>query len=61
MASERGWVLTSSSNHSENSMTFDAEFMRSLQIAQCHTHRISNFVPLTNASDISLGLQFKHQ
>jgi hypothetical protein len=48
------WVLTSNSNDSENSMTFDAEFIKvTTNGTMLHTHRISNFVPLTNASDIS--------
>src|SRR5215213_8181232 len=48
------WVLTSNSNDSGNSTTFDAEFIKvTTNGTMLHTHRITNFVPLTNASDIS--------
>jgi hypothetical protein len=50
------WVLASNSNNdnSSNSTTFDAEFIKvSTNGTMLHTHRITNFVPLTNASDIS--------
>jgi hypothetical protein len=48
-----GWVLASNSNNSGNSMTFDAEFIKvTTNGTMLHTHRITNFVPLTNASDI---------
>ncbi|MDQ3976745.1 MAG: hypothetical protein M3264_09500 [Thermoproteota archaeon] len=49
------WVLASNSNNdnSSNSTTFDAEFIKvSTNGTMLHTHRITNFVPLTNASDI---------
>jgi hypothetical protein len=48
--------LASNSNNdnSSNSTTFDAEFIKvSTNGTMLHTHRITNFVPLTNASDIS--------
>src|ERR687896_34316 len=50
------WVLASNSNNdnSSNSTTFDAEFIKvSTNGTMLHTHRITNFVPLTNASDIA--------
>ena len=48
------WVLASNSNDSGNSTTFDAEFIKvTTNGTMLHTHRITNFVPLTNASDIA--------
>jgi hypothetical protein len=49
------WVLASNSNDSSsNSTTFDVEFIKvSTNGTMLHTHRITNFVPLTNASDIA--------
>ncbi len=46
------WVLASNSNDSNNSTTFDVEFIKvSTNGTMLHTHRITNFVPTTNASD----------
>jgi hypothetical protein len=48
------WVLASNSNDSSNTTTFDVEFFKvSTNGTMLHTHRITNFVPLTNASDIA--------
>jgi hypothetical protein len=48
------WVLASNSNESGNTTTFDVEFIKvSTNGTMLHTHRITNFVPLTNASDIA--------
>ncbi len=48
------WVLASNSNDSNNSTTFDVEFIKvSTNGTMLHTHRITNFVPTTNASDIA--------
>src|SRR5919112_2765866 len=52
------WVLASNSNgsssSSSNSTTFDVEFIKvTTNGTMLHTHRITNFVPLTNASDIA--------
>lgn len=49
------WILASNSNDdSSNSTTFDVEFIKvSTNGTMLHTHRITNFVPLTNASDIA--------
>jgi hypothetical protein len=48
------WVLASNSNDGSNSTTFDVEFIKvSTNGTMLHTHRITNFVPLTNASDMS--------
>ncbi|MDQ3887980.1 MAG: hypothetical protein M3251_01770 [Thermoproteota archaeon] len=48
------WVLTSNSNDSSNSTTFDVEFIKvSTNGTMLHTHRITNFVPITNVSDIA--------
>jgi hypothetical protein len=48
------WVLASNSNDSSNSTTFDVEFIKvTTNGTMLHTHRITNFVPLTNASDIA--------
>jgi hypothetical protein len=49
------WVLASNnSNDGSNSTTFDVEFIKvSTNGTMLHTHRITNFVPLTNASDIA--------
>src|ERR671914_1742666 len=50
------WVLASNSNNdsSSNSTTFDVEFIKvTTNGTMLHTHRITNFVPLTNASDIA--------
>jgi hypothetical protein len=52
------WVLASNSNESStsNSTTFDVEFIKvSTDGTMLHTHRITNFVPLTNASDIAVA------
>ncbi len=48
------WVLASNSNDRSNSTTFDVEFIKvTTNGTMLHTHRITDFVPLTNASDIS--------
>jgi hypothetical protein len=50
------WVFVSNSNNesSNNNTTFDVEFIKvSTNGTMLHTHRITNFVPLTNASDIA--------
>src|ERR671913_397319 len=50
------WVLASNSNDSSssNSTTFDVEFIKvTTNGTMLHSHRITNFVPLTNASDIA--------
>jgi hypothetical protein len=48
------WVLASNSNDGSNSTTFDVEFIKvSTNGTMLHTHRITNFMPLTNASDMS--------
>src|SRR5919106_626359 len=50
------WVLASNSDNdsSSNNTTFDVEFIKvSTNGTMLHTHRITNFVPLTNASDIA--------
>jgi hypothetical protein len=49
------WVLTANSDHnSNNATTFDAEFMKiTTNGRMLHTHRITNFVPLTNVSNIA--------
>jgi hypothetical protein len=48
------WVLASNSNDSSNTTTFDVEFIKvGTDGTMLHTHRITNFVPLTNASDIA--------
>lgn len=49
------WILASNSNDdNSNSTTFDVEFIKvSTNGTMLHTHRITNFVPLTNASDIA--------
>jgi hypothetical protein len=48
------WVLASNSNDSGNSTTFEAEFIKvTTNGTMLHTHRLTNFVPLTNASDIA--------
>lgn len=48
------WVLASNSNDSGNSTTFDAEFLKvTTNGTMLHTHRITNFVPLTSVSDIA--------
>ncbi len=48
------WVLAYNSNDSSNSTTFDVEFIKvSTNGTMLHTHRITNFMPLTNASDIA--------
>jgi hypothetical protein len=49
------WVLASNSNDSSsNSTMFDVEFIKvTTNGTMLHTHRITNFVPLTNASDIA--------
>ncbi|MDP8902870.1 MAG: hypothetical protein M3M86_03770 [Thermoproteota archaeon] len=48
------WVLASNSNDGSNSTTFDVEFIKvSTNGTMLHTHRITNFMPLTNASDMA--------
>ena len=48
------WVLASNSNGSSNTTTFDVEFIKvTTNGTMLHTHRMTNFVPLTNASDIA--------
>ena len=50
------WVMASNSNDSSssNSTTFDVEFIKvTTNGTMLHSHRITNFVPLTNASDIA--------
>jgi hypothetical protein len=48
------WVLASNPNYSSNTTTFDVEFIKvTTNGTMLHTHRITNFVPLTNASDIA--------
>ena len=50
------WVLTSNSNDTSNNSTttFDVEFIKvTTNGTMLHTHRITNFMPLTNASDIA--------
>ena len=49
------WVLASNSNDSSsNSPTFDVEFIKvTTNGTMLHTHRITNFVPLTSVSDIA--------
>jgi hypothetical protein len=50
------WVLASNSNDNSNSTTFDVEFIKvTTNGTMLHTHRITNFVPLTNASDTSIA------
>ena len=49
------WVLAADVNDS-NTTTFDAEFIKATTNGtMLHTHRITNFVPLTNVSDIAAG------
>jgi hypothetical protein len=48
------WVFASNTNDSNNSTTFDVEFIKvSTNGKMLHTHRITNFVPTTNASDMA--------
>jgi hypothetical protein len=48
------WVLASNSNDSGNYTTFEAKFIKvTTNGTMLHTHRITNFVPVTNASDIA--------
>lgn len=49
------WVLASNLNESSNNTTtFDVEFIKvSTNGTMLHTHKITNFLPLTNASDIA--------
>jgi hypothetical protein len=48
------WVLASSSNDSSNSTILDIEFVKvTTNGTMLHTHRITNFVPVTSASDIT--------
>jgi hypothetical protein len=52
------WVLATDSNDS-NTTTFDAEFIKvTTNGTMLHTHRITNFVPLTNISDITPAFDF---
>jgi len=52
------WVLTADSNDS-NTTTFDAEFIKvTTNGTMLHTHRITNFVPQTNISDIAPAFDF---
>ena len=55
------WVLASNSNDSSsNSTTFDVEFIKvTTNGTMLHTHRITNFVPLTSVSDIAAALNSK--
>src|ERR671910_1167344 len=57
------WVLASNSNDSSsnsNSTTFDVEFIKvTTNGTMFHSHRITNFVPLTNASDIAAAFTSK--
>jgi hypothetical protein len=47
------WVLAADSNDSNTTTTFDAEFIKvTTSGTMLHTHRITNFVPLANVSDI---------
>jgi hypothetical protein len=47
-------LASNSNDDSSNSTTFDVEFIKvSTNGTMLHTHRITNFVPLTNASDIA--------
>jgi hypothetical protein len=49
------WVLAADTNDS-NTTTFDAEFIKvTTNGIMLHTHRITNFVPLTNVSDLAAG------
>jgi hypothetical protein len=53
------WILVSSPTGSDNKITttFDAEFTKvTTNGTMSHTHRINNFVPLTNTSDIAAAL-----
>jgi hypothetical protein len=51
------WILLSNptnNNDNNNTTTFDVEFIKvTTDGTMLHTHRITNFMPLTNASDIS--------
>jgi hypothetical protein len=49
------WVLSVGSNASNaTTTTFDAEFIKvTTNGTMLHTHRITNFVPLTNTSDVA--------
>jgi hypothetical protein len=48
------WVLVSSSNDNSNSTILDVEFVKvTTNGTMLHTHRITNFVPVTSASDIT--------
>jgi hypothetical protein len=50
------WVLAADTNDSNTTTTFDAEFIKvTTNGTMLHTHRITNFVPLTNVSDIAAG------
>jgi hypothetical protein len=49
------WVLAADANDS-NTTTFDAEFIKATTNGtMLHTHRITNFVPPTNVSDLAAG------
>jgi hypothetical protein len=51
------WVLAADSNDSNTTITFDAEFIKvTTNGTMLHTHRITNFVPLTNFSDMAAAL-----
>jgi len=53
------WILVSSPTGSDGdtSTTFDSEFTKvTTNGTMSHTHRINNFVPLTNTSDIAAAL-----
>jgi hypothetical protein len=48
------WVLAADANDSNTNTTFDAEFIKvTTNGTMLHTHRITNFVPLTNVSDLA--------
>ena len=50
------WVLAADANDSNTTTTFDAEFIKvTTNGTMLHTHRITNFVPLTNVSDLAAG------
>jgi hypothetical protein len=48
------WIFASTSNDNSNITTFDVEFIKvTTNGTMLHTHRITNFVPLTTTSDIA--------
>jgi hypothetical protein len=53
------WVLTAADSNDSNTITFDAEFIKvTTNGTMLHTHRITNFVPLTNFSDMARAFDF---